>query len=148
MFRTLTRDNLFDTFPNIDILLRNICDERPFTKMEHIKNYLRNSLSNGKLSVLAMLSINSEVLDEIKWQRNDWWFRLHETQKITIIKNVHLATKLWIKTFKNQNKISRFRSKKSFRLGDRGIRLTFKPALIQKLSGIPSQNGMSKVILY
>ena len=61
------------TFPNVEIALRmylvlmvtNCSSERSFSKMKLIKNRLRASMRNERLSNLALLSIESDVLRQI-----------------------------------------------------------------------------------
>lgn len=73
MYKTMFNDNLCTAFPNIDILLRmylcmfvtNVLDERSFSKLKLIKNVLRNSMSNDRLTNLSILSIEYEMLDEL-----------------------------------------------------------------------------------
>lgn len=75
MYETLYRDRLCGTFPNLDILLRmylclfvsNVSTERSFSKLKLIKNYLRNSMADNRLNSLALLSIESSMMDELKF---------------------------------------------------------------------------------
>lgn len=73
IYETLYRDGLFGTFPNLEILLRiylclfvsNTTDERSFSKLKYIKNYLRNTMGEDRLNSLALLSIESDILDKM-----------------------------------------------------------------------------------
>jgi len=64
---------LQQTFPNVDIALRmalsvmatNCSGERSFSKLKIIKNKLRSSMNDTRLSSLALLSIESELLRSI-----------------------------------------------------------------------------------
>lgn len=75
MYASIINDKLMTTFPNIEILLRiylcmfvtNVTDERSFSKLKYIKNYLRNSMTNEKLNYLSLLSIEHEMLDKISF---------------------------------------------------------------------------------
>jgi hypothetical protein len=73
MYATIIKDKLVSTFPNIEILLRvylcmfitNVTDERSFSKLKYIKNYLRNSLTEDKLNSLSLICIEKNVLNSI-----------------------------------------------------------------------------------
>ena len=60
-------------YPNIEIALRiyltlmtsNASSERSFSKLKIVKNYLRNSLIEEKLSDLCLLSLESDILDNV-----------------------------------------------------------------------------------
>lgn len=75
MYKTMFNDNLCTTFPNLDILLRmylcmfvtNVLDERSFSKLKLIKNYLRNTMGDDRLNSLSILSIESDILNELKF---------------------------------------------------------------------------------
>ncbi|KAL4119358.1 hypothetical protein QTP88_012174 [Uroleucon formosanum] len=64
------------SFPNISIALRimltipvtSACAERSFSKLKLIKTYLRNKLSQDKLSDLALISIEQEISNNIDYQ--------------------------------------------------------------------------------
>lgn len=76
MYATIIKDKLSTTFPNIETLLRiylvffvtNVVDERSFSKLKFIKNYLRNSMSDGKLNNLSLICIERNVLETIDFQ--------------------------------------------------------------------------------
>ena len=67
------KNDLFDTFPNISIALRILLTlpisvasgERSFSKLKLIKNYLRSSMSQERLNNLAIISIESEICEEL-----------------------------------------------------------------------------------
>lgn len=73
IYATLIQDGIVCTMPNIEILLRiylsmfvtNVCDERSFSKLKYIKNYLRNTMGQEKLNAFAILSIEHEILDNL-----------------------------------------------------------------------------------
>lgn len=64
------------SFPNLTIALRimltipviSACAKRSFSKLKLIKNYSRNSLSQEKLSVLALISIEDEISSTIDYK--------------------------------------------------------------------------------
>ena len=63
--RNLTSEELTDTFPNVEIALRiflsmmvtNCTGERSFSKLTSIKNELRSSMSQKRLTSLSLMSI-------------------------------------------------------------------------------------------
>lgn len=69
----LTTNRLIDIFPNVFIALRILLTlpisvasgERSFSKLKRIKNYLRSSISQERLSGLATLAIENEILNTI-----------------------------------------------------------------------------------
>lgn len=73
MYSQIIKDELQSIFPNIEIVLRiflslfvtNVPDERSFSKLKHIKNVLRNRLSEEKLNSLSLMSIENEILKSI-----------------------------------------------------------------------------------
>lgn len=75
IYSTMFKDNLYTTFPNIDILLRmylcmfvnNVLDERSFSKLKLIKTYLRNTMTDDRLNNLSILSIESDILCKLKF---------------------------------------------------------------------------------
>lgn len=92
MYKTMHNDNLCTTFPNIDILLRmylcmfvtNVTDERSFSKLKLIKNYLRNTMGEDRLNYLSLLSIESEILNELQFEDIIDKFVSEKTRKVTI----------------------------------------------------------------
>lgn len=76
MYATIIKDDLQNTFPNIEIVLRiflslfvtNAPDERSFSKLKLIKNALRNRMSEAKLNALASMSIESDVLNSLDFE--------------------------------------------------------------------------------
>lgn len=63
----------YGSFPNTEIALRILMTipvtsagaERSFSKLKIIKNYLRSSLSQNKLTNLAMIAIENDIADKI-----------------------------------------------------------------------------------
>ena len=70
MFNIIHSNNLQDCYPNVEIMLRiylsmfvtNCTGERSFSKMKIIKDHLRNSMGQQRLSDLTLLSIEYEKL--------------------------------------------------------------------------------------
>jgi len=66
----------YGSFPNLTIALRimltipvtSACAERSFSKLKLIKTYLRNQLGQDKLSELALISIEEEVLSTVDYK--------------------------------------------------------------------------------
>lgn len=75
MYSILVNDGLMCTMPNIEILLQmylcmfvtNVCDERSFSKLKYVKNYLRNSLGQERLSAFALFSIENDILESLSF---------------------------------------------------------------------------------
>jgi len=67
--------DLHSTFPNVSIALRifmclmvsNCSGERSFSKMALIKNKLRSTMTDKRLSALELLSVESDVLDRVSF---------------------------------------------------------------------------------
>ena len=63
-------EGLADTFPSVNVALRiylsmmvtNCSGKRSFTKLALIKNHLRTSMTDGKLSALCLLDVESSVI--------------------------------------------------------------------------------------
>lgn len=76
LHKTLITSSLEASIPNIEIILRIICilpssnasGERSFSVLKRIKNFLRSSLDQEKMSDLSILCIESEIVREIKWE--------------------------------------------------------------------------------
>lgn len=71
----LRKQNLQNVYPNIDIAVRmalctpatNCSGERSFSCLKRVKNYLRSTLSQEKLNALALLCIESELMNKIPY---------------------------------------------------------------------------------
>ena len=72
----LHTENLKSTFPNVEIAIRmfmsvmvsNCSGEQSFSKMALIKNKLRSTMSDRRLSALELLSVDNDVLDSVSFQ--------------------------------------------------------------------------------
>jgi hypothetical protein len=66
---------LYDTFPNVAIALRifmclmvsNCSGERSFSRMVLIKNKLRSTMTDSRLSALERRSVECDLLDKISF---------------------------------------------------------------------------------
>ena len=73
MYNLILDKGVQSSFPNVEILLRiyltlmvtNCSAERSFSKMKLIKNRLRSSMRHDRLSHLAILSIENDILDQL-----------------------------------------------------------------------------------
>lgn len=72
-YKFIITKNLQKTFPNLEIILRifltipisNASGERSFSALKRVKNYLRSTLSQAKLSSLSLLYIENANIDNI-----------------------------------------------------------------------------------
>ncbi|KAK4300341.1 hypothetical protein Pmani_027458 [Petrolisthes manimaculis] len=68
MYKIIHRHDMVETFANVEIVLRlcmfvrNCTGERSFSKLKLLKNYLRNTMGQDRLSSLTLLSIGYEKL--------------------------------------------------------------------------------------
>ena len=77
MLSTLRKHHVESAFPNIFIALRiyltlpvsNCTGERSFSHLKRIKNALRSTMGQERLSSLAMLNIESELVREIDYSK-------------------------------------------------------------------------------
>ena len=75
MYQMIHRHGMVETFANVENVLRlylcmpvtNCTGERSFSKMKLIKNYLRNTMQQDRLSSLTLLSIEHEKLRELDY---------------------------------------------------------------------------------
>ena len=73
LYKLLPDKKVADTFPNVEIMLRmylvlmvtNCSGERSFSKMKYIKNRLRTTMHHDRLSHLALMSIEYDILRDI-----------------------------------------------------------------------------------
>jgi len=76
VLKFITINNLKDVYPNVFVALRIIATipvtvasaERSFSKLKLIKTYLRNSMTQDRLSSLALLSIENELVSKVDFQ--------------------------------------------------------------------------------
>lgn len=75
ILKVISKFDLRDAYPNIEIALRIFLTmpvttascERSFSKLKIIKNYLRSSMGESRLSNLAMLSIEYDLAAELDY---------------------------------------------------------------------------------
>ena len=75
LLKTLRELNLRDTFPNVDISLRlylcqfatNCTGERSFSALKRVKTDLRSTTSQGRMSALSLLCIESELVRSLSF---------------------------------------------------------------------------------
>ena len=73
MFQQIEANDLIEAFPNVNIMFKmylcmfvsNCTGERSFSKLKLILNYLRNTMGQERLSSLALLAIENELLKGI-----------------------------------------------------------------------------------
>ena len=77
LYKLLMDKKVADTFPNVEIMLRmylvlmvtNCSGERSFSKLKFIKNRLRTTMCHDRLSHLALMSIECDILREIDFDK-------------------------------------------------------------------------------
>jgi len=76
MIQYITKNELEDIYPNVYIAIRIMLTvpvstasaERSFSKLKLIKNYLRNSMKQERLSGLTMLSIEADLAAKLDYK--------------------------------------------------------------------------------
>jgi len=92
MYKLLSSLNLSQTFPNVEIGLRiylcmmvsNASGERSFSKLGIVKGELRSSMEQERLSMLALMSIEHEVLRSLDFSDTIEEFALAKARKTAI----------------------------------------------------------------
>ena len=92
LYRIIEENNLQCTFPNVEVVLRiylvlmvsNCSGERSFSKMKLIKNRLRTSMTQSRLSGLALLSIESDLLRSLDFSQVVEKFAATKSRKVII----------------------------------------------------------------
>ncbi|CAM1321433.1 Uncharacterised protein r2_g2982 [Pycnogonum litorale] len=70
LYRIIIETKITESFPNVEIAIRlfltlmitNCSGERSFSVLKRVKNYLRSTMSDTRLSALSLLSIESDVV--------------------------------------------------------------------------------------
>lgn len=81
--------NLVTMFPNVEIVSRifltlpitNASGERSFSTLNRTKTYLRNSVGQEILTNLAVLSINSDITNQVDFQETICEFAKKKSRK-------------------------------------------------------------------
>ena len=92
MYRLLSSLNLSQTFPNVEIGLRiylcmmvsNASSKRSFSKLGIVKGELRSSMGQERLSMLALMSIEHELLRSLDFTDTIEEFALAKVRKTAI----------------------------------------------------------------
>jgi len=92
MYRVLSSLNLSQTFPNVEIALRiylcmmvsNASGERSFSKLGIVKGELRSSMGQERLSMLALMGIEHELLRSLDFTDLIQEFALVKARKTVI----------------------------------------------------------------
>ena len=93
MYKLIIDKQLKASFPNVEVVLRmylvlmisNCSAERSFSKLKIIKNRLRTTMANERLSCLGILSIEHDVLEEIDFEQLIDNFSSRKARKIPIL---------------------------------------------------------------
>jgi len=92
MYKLLSSLNLCQTFPNVEITLRihlcmmvsNASGERSFSKLGIVKGELRSSTGQERLSMLALMSIEHELLRSLDFTDTIEEFALAKARKTAV----------------------------------------------------------------
>ena len=92
LFVQLNENALNDAFPNVNILLKiylcmfatNCKGERSFSKLKLILNFLRNTMGQERLSSLALLAIEYDLLLRDR-KREERIYNVRDVQNVTIL---------------------------------------------------------------
>jgi hypothetical protein len=92
MIRAQIDDNLLTSFPNVSIAFRiylsvfgtSAEEERSFSKMKLIKNYLRSTMGQQRLLSLSPLSIENDVMRQLSFDEITSEFAHKKCGKVNI----------------------------------------------------------------
>ena len=76
MLQFILRQKILSTFPNVYVALRlfltlpvsNCEGERSFSKLKRIKNELRTTMTQKRLSALSLMSVESELVRDMDFE--------------------------------------------------------------------------------
>jgi len=85
LYKLLVDKKVVDTFPNVEIMLQmylvlmvtNCSGERSFSKLKFIKNRLRTTMTNERLSHLTLMNIEYDVLRQTDFTKLITLQKLH-----------------------------------------------------------------------
>ena len=92
MYNLIIDKGVKSSFPNVEILLRiylmlmvtNCSAERSFSKLKLVKNRLRTSMTNNRLNNLSIMSIENDILRNIKFDQLIEDFANNKSRKVSI----------------------------------------------------------------
>lgn len=75
LFRIIIETKVAECFPNVEtafrlflsLMVTNCSGERSFSVLKRVKNYLRSTMSQSRLSALSLLSIESEIVRSLNY---------------------------------------------------------------------------------
>ena len=96
MYTLILQKNVQDEFPNLEIALRlylvmmvtNCSAERSFSKMKIIKNRLRTSMLQDRLTNLTLMSIESDILRDIDFSDIIRDFSTSKSRRVPLVMNI------------------------------------------------------------
>ena len=96
MYTLILQKNVQDEFPNLEIALRlylvmmvtNCSAERSFSKMKIIKNRLRTSMLQDRLTNLTFMSIESDILRDIDFSDIIRDFSTCKSRRVPLTMNI------------------------------------------------------------
>jgi len=93
LYQLILQKRVQESFPNVEIALRvylvlmisNCSAERSFSKMKLIKNRLRTPMCNDRLSHLALMSIEADILHDINFEDLVTEFAKKKARKVSLL---------------------------------------------------------------
>ena len=76
MYKIIIDSNMIECFPNVEtglrlylsLMISNCSGERSFSLLKRVKNFLRSTMSQDRLTALSLLSIESEILRSLNFE--------------------------------------------------------------------------------
>ena len=97
MYKLILDKQVQGSFPNVVLrmylvlMISNCTAERSFSKMKLIKNRLRTTMCSGRLSHLALMSIESDILREINFEDLVTTFAKIKARKVSLHKRFNVT---------------------------------------------------------